>query len=223
MNGLWILIARDCRLFAVKGGEGVSTVFFFMMVSLLFALSFGGEREMLQQAGAGVIWVSALLSSLLALEQIYHRDFDDGSLDLVMLSPVSPFCIALAKALSHWMVSGLPLFLASIVTSQMFFIDTSYLGVFLLSLLAGTVYMSLLGGFGAFLTMGSKKPGVLLALVVLPLYIPMLILGVMAAQAGLEGSSVKPYLLLQAALSLAALPLTLLASSSLLKMHLRSN
>lgn len=223
MKTFLTLIKRDVRLSALRGGGVAASLFFFVMVASLFPLALGADRELLQGSGAAVIWICALLASLLSLEQVYHRDFDDGSMDLMMLAPVSPFVLSCAKIAAHWLCAGLPLFIAAGFVAQMFNVDAAFLPLLLLSLFTGTVYMSLLGGFGAFLTLGSRRPGVLLALVVLPLYIPMLLLGMMAAEAALAGTPPKAYLLLQIALVIAALPLALLASSALLKMHLRSN
>lgn len=218
-----ILVRRDLRLLVRRSGDSATVLLFFIVVASLFPLALGTEPDVLRRAGPGLIWITALLASLLSLEALYHRDFEDGSLDLMLLSPLPPLCIVLAKMTAHWGMTGLPLLAASMLVAQMFLLPAVFLPGFILSLLAGTFYMSLLGGMGAFLTAGARRPGVLLALVVLPLYVPMLILGVMAASAGLAGNPAKPYLLLQAALLTAALPLALLASSALLKMHLRSN
>src|SRR5271170_1176004 len=115
------LIARDLRLLLLRGSEGMVTLFFFVVTATLFSLALGGEQTIIQRAAPAIIWVSAVLASLLSLETIYHRDAEDGTFDLLLLSPISPFGIALAKMFAHWIVSGLALVIISIIVSQMLF------------------------------------------------------------------------------------------------------
>ncbi len=218
MTPILALIRRDLRLSLTRGSEGMTTLFFFIMTASLFPFALGGEQVLLQRAAAGIIWVSALLASLLSLETVYHRDEEDGTLDLLMISAVSPFSLASAKTLAHWLVSGLPVVMMSVLVSQMLFLPVDELFTLLPSLLLGTLYMSLLGGMGAALTFQARRPGVLLALIILPLYIPMLILGILAA----ESAAARPYLLLQLSLVVAALPLALWATAQSLRLHMRS-
>jgi heme exporter protein B len=200
----------------------MTTLFFFVVTVSLFPFVLGGEQAVLQRAAPGIIWISAVLASLLSLETIYHRDEEDGTFDLLLLSPVSPVGIVLAKMAVHWVISGLALALAGVIVSQMLFIPPAALTVFIPSLLLGTLYMSLLGGMGAVMTFGTRRPGLLLALLILPLYIPMLILGVSAMEAALASLPAKPYLLLQLAMVVAALPLTSWVAAIFLRMNLRS-
>lgn len=218
MTPYFVLIRRDLRLSLSRSSEGMTTLFFFVVTASLFPFAMGGEPALVQRAAPGILWVTAVLASLLSLEALYHRDDEDGTFDLLLLSPATAFGIVLAKMLTHWVVSGLTLVLISIVVSQMLFIPVASLAVLIPSLLLGTFYMSLLGGMGAILTLGARRPGLLLALLILPLYIPMLILGVTA----MEAVSAKPYLLLQLALVLAALPLTSWVAALSLRMNLRS-
>jgi len=222
MKAFFTLIKRDIRLSFSKGSDAMVTLFFFILVASLFPFALGGESLMIKKAAAGIIWVSALLSALLSLENIYHRDYEDGTFDLMMLSPISPFLVVCAKIFSHWLVSGLVLVIASIFVSQMLFIPFELLWILLTSLFLGTIYMSLLGSFGAILTFGTKRPGLLLALLILPLYIPMLILGIMAMEAGVAGLPVNSYLLLQLSMVIAALPLTSWVGAIFLRMNMRS-
>lgn len=226
MSAMTALIKRDLRLSFTRGSEGMTALLFFIVTASLFPFALGGEQIMLQRAAPAIIWVSALLASLLSLEMLYHRDAEDGTLDLILMSSASPLGVVLAKMLAHWIISGLPLVLASALVSQMLLMPLERLAVLLPSLLLGTLYMSLLGGMGAVLTFGARRPGPLLALLILPLYIPMLILGVMATDAACfacRGSMVaKPYLLLQLSLVIAALPLTSGAAAAFLRMHVRS-
>lgn len=217
------IIARDLRLFAARGTEAAATVFFFVIVASLFPFAFAHEPGLLQKSAAGIVWVAALLAALLSLESVYARDQEDGTFDLLLMSPVSPAGVACSKMVSHWLLSGAPLVLASLVMSLMLGIPGAKACVIALSLALGTVYMSLLGGVGAALTLGARRPGLLLAVLVLPLFIPMLILGVMAAEAALADMPLKAYLLLQAALAVAALPAAPAAAGAFLNMHLRSS
>lgn len=217
------ILRRDLRLGLTRGADVVMTVFFFFVVATLFPFALNDNADLLRQAAAGVLWVAALLAALLSLDHIYHRDFDDGTLDLLVMETVPPIKIVAAKMLSHFMLTGLPLIAASVVAAPMLNITLAILPALLLSLGLGVIYMSLLGGFGACLTFGSRKPSLLMVLIVLPLFIPMLVLGLLAAEAGLAELPMRPYLLLQAALLVAALPLLPLFSASLLSFQVRSS
>ncbi len=212
------MMKRDLRLSLLRGCDVLTTLFFFVVTASLFAFAFGGEQALIQRAASGIIWVSAVLSSLLSLEAFYHRDAEDGTFDLMLMAPVPPLGIVLSKMLAHWLSSGLSLVLMSLVLSQMLFVPQEKLLVLLPSLLMGTLYMSVLGGMGAVLTFGAKRPALLLTLLVMPLYIPMLLLGVMAYEAVMP----KPYLLLQLALALAVLPLVSWAAAAFMRMNWRS-
>lgn len=216
------LLRRDLRL-AFRGTEGVAAVFFFAAVTVLFPFALGAKEEVLRAAAPGVVWVAALLSALLSLEAVYHRDFEDGTFDLLLLSPASAAEAVAAKMAAHWAAAGLPLLLAAGVALLMLHVPAGVLGVLLASLGMGTIYMSLLGGLGAALTFGARRPGVLLGLLVLPLFVPMLVLGVMAGEAVLRGAAARPFLLLQGALAVAALPLALGAAAKLVEMQARAS
>lgn len=222
MKPYFTLIVRDLRLSVTRGSESMTTLFFFVVTASLFPFALGGEQALVQKTAPGILWVSAVLASLLSLEALYHRDEEDGTFDLLLLSSISPLGVALSKMLAHWLVSGLTLALVSVVVSQMLFIPLDALCVLIPSLLLGTLYMSLLGGMGAVLTFGTKRPGLLLALLILPLYIPMLLLSVMAAEAALSSLPAKSYLLLQLSLVIAALPLTSWVTAIFLRLNLRS-
>jgi heme exporter protein B len=220
---LLAIVARDLRLTLGRGSEGLVTVFFFVLVVSVFALALGGDAGLLSRAAAGIIWTAAVLSALLTLESVYHRDYADGTLDLLLLSPLSAWQIVVAKMLSHWLLGGALLLPAGLLAAPLLFVPAAALPVLLLSLLLGTLYLSLLGGLGAALTLGSRRPGILLVVIVLPLYTPMLLLGGMAAAAALTEMSARPYLLLQAALLLAVLPLAPAAAAVSLTTNMRSS
>jgi len=223
MAALLALVARDLRLTLGRGSEGLVTLFFFLMVVTVFALAMGGDAALIGRAAAGIIWTAAVLSALLTLESVYHRDYADGTLDLLLLSPLPAWQIVAAKMLSHWILGGFLLLPAVLVAAPMLFMPFGALPVLLLSLLMGTLYLSLLGGLGAALTLGSRRPGLLLVVIVLPLYTPMLLLGGMAVSAAMMAMPVKAYLLLQAALLLLALPLVPVAAAASLTTNMRSS
>jgi heme exporter protein B len=216
MKAFAALLKRDLRLVLLRSGEGMSALFFFGVVACLFPFALGASPEVLRPAAAGIVWVAALLAALLALESVWHRDDINGMTALLLAEGTPALLLVSAKMLAHWLASGATLVLASVIVAPMLHFPPGLLPVLLPSLLMGTLYMSLLGGFGAVLTAGARRPGLLLALLVLPLFIPMLILGVAGADAALAASPATPYLLLQAALLLAALPVAPFAAAAFL-------
>jgi heme exporter protein B len=216
------LISRDLRLSFARGSEGLAALFFFFAVAMLFPFALGAEPETLRKAAPGILWIAALLAALLSLEAVWHRDFEDGTFDLLYVSGAEPVRLCLAKTLAHWLLTGPGLIAAALLMSRMLYMPAETLCTLLSSLFFGTLYMSLLGGLGAALTFGARRPGLLLALLVLPLFVPMLILGVMAGAAALAGEPARPYLLLQLALVIAALPLAPLGAARLIEMQVRT-
>lgn len=223
MTGIFYsFIRRDLRLGFSRGSEAAVSFFFFFAVISLFPFAFGGEAAMLQKAAPGIIWIAAMLSAFLSLEGVYHRDYDDGTFDLLLVEGASPFFIVTAKMLSHWILSGFLLLPAAVIAAVMLSLPFDAAMVLAFSVSLGSIYMSFLGGFGAVLTFGSRKPGLLLALLALPLFVPMLVLGMAAVESMLAGLPFRVYLLLQISLVIAVLPLAPLAAASFLKMSLRS-
>lgn len=223
MNSFLALLQRDVRLSFVRGSEGMTGIVFFMVVVSLLAISFGSDPALIKSAAGAVIWVAALLAALLSLEGLYHRDFDDGSFDMMLMSPVSPLTLVIAKMAAHWLLSGVTFVIASLVASAMLLLPMDIFPVVFLSLLLGTLYMSLIGGLGAILTFGTRRPGLLVTLLVLPLMIPMLILGLLAIEAGLAALPARPYILLQLSLLLVALPAVPWLASIILPAQVRSS
>ena len=222
MSPFGAIFKRDLCLNALRGSEGMAGLFFFIVVITFFAFAMNFNPEILQKTAAGVIWIAALLAALLPLESLYHRDADDGTFDLLLSSGAPLLPVLLAKMAAHWIFSGALLLIAAVPVAAMLSLPAHVLPQLLLSLLLGTIYMSLLSGLGAVLTFGSRRPALLHAVLILPLFTPMLILGALAAESALAGAPVRPYLLLQTALLLPALPLAPLAASAFLKMSLRS-
>ena len=208
MNSVFfLLMRREARLLFRRPAELANPLVFFAIVIALFPLAVGPEKQFLQPLSPGLIWVAALLAVLLSLDGLFRSDFEDGSLEQWVLSSHPLPLLVLAKVLAHWLFSGLALVLLAPLLALMLGLPGRCLPVLLLSLLLGTPVLSLLGAVGAALTVGLKRGGLLLALLILPLYIPVLILGSGALQASLQGLPTTGYLLWLA--SLAALAVTL--------------
>ncbi|HEX3952363.1 MAG TPA: heme exporter protein CcmB [Stellaceae bacterium] len=214
------LFRRDLRL-SLRQGEEIGLVLgFFVLAVLLFPFGVGPEPELLGRIAAGIIWVAALLSAVLSLDRLFAADHADGSLDLIVLSAPPLELAVLAKTAAHWVTTGLPLTLASPLLAVFVDLDPKAIPVLMLGLLLGTPALSLLGAIAAGLTLGARRPGVLVCLVVLPLYLAPLIFGTGAVEAVLSGEAVRPHLLLLGALTLAAIPLAPLATAAALRQAL---
>ena len=211
------LLARELRLSLRHGADTLAAVLFFLLAGMLFPLAIGPAPETLGRIAPGIVWVCALLSALLPLDRLFGADYEDGSLDQLLLSGLPPSIIAGVKALAHWLSTGLPLLLAAGPLAIMLRLEPEALPVLLLGLLPGTVALSLLGTMGAAIVLGARRGGVLLPLLVLPLALPVLIFGAGAAEAAGAGLSSRPHLLLLAATLAAALPLCPLAAGQALR------
>lgn len=196
---LFTVIRRDLLLAARRKGDWLTSQFFFVMVVSMFPLGIGPEPEMLRRVAPGVMWVAALLASLLSLSRLFADDHRDGSLEQMLLSPEPTVLLALGKALAHWLIYGIPLLLIAPVLGIQFSLPADTIGVLMLSLLIGTPVLSLLGSVGAALTLGLRGGGVLLTLLILPLYVPALIFGAGAVAATLSGLGPEANLSLLAA------------------------
>ncbi|MFI8739489.1 heme exporter protein CcmB [Stutzerimonas zhaodongensis] len=207
-NVFTLLLARESRLLFRRPAELANPLVFFAIVIALFPLAVGPESQLLQTISPGLIWVAALLAVLLSLDGLFRSDFEDGSLEQWVVSPHPLALLVLAKVLAHWIFSGLALVLLAPLLGLMLGMPVSALPVLLMSLLLGTPVLSLLGAVGAALTVGLKRGGLLLALLILPLYIPVLILGSGALQAALQGLPALGYLLWLSSLTALAVTLT---------------
>ena len=214
------LFRRDLRLALRQGGDVGLVVGFFVLAVLLFPFGVGPEPELLGRIAAGIIWVAALLASVLSLERLFAADHADGGLDLILLSPAPLELIVLAKGAAHWVTTGLPLALISPVLAIFVDLDPAAIPVLALGLLIGTPALSLLGAIGAALTLGARRPGILVSLLVLPLYLPPLIFGTGAVEAVLAAEGARAHLMLLGAVTLAALPLAPLATAAALRQAL---
>ncbi len=194
------VIHRDLLLAWRRRSDVATAVLFFVIVVSLFPLGIGPEPNLLRAIAPGVIWVAALLSCMLSLTRLFAADFADGTLEQMLLCPAPLALIVIGKAAAHWLTSGLPLMVIAPVLALQFDLNQSLLGVLALSLLIGTPVLSLIGAIGAALTLGLRGGGVLIALLVLPLYVPVLIVGAGALDAAANGQSAQPHFLLLAAL-----------------------
>jgi heme exporter protein B len=176
-TGLVAIARRDLLLAWKRPGDVLNPLFFFAMVCTLFPLAVGPSAEQLTFSGPGVLWVAALLATLLSLNTLFMSDHEDGSLDQLLVSPQPLPVLALGKTIAHWLISGLPLVLISPLLAMTYRMPTSVMGVLMLTLLLGTICLSLLGSIGAALTVGLHRGTALLSLLILPLAMPVLLLG----------------------------------------------
>jgi heme exporter protein B len=183
------LLMRDLKLAARSGGSAALALAFFALMATLVPLGIGADLHLLAKVAAGVLWVGAVLAALLSLDRLFQGDFDDGSLDLIALSPLSLERVALAKFLAHWLSTGLPLTLLSPLLALFFGLPATGTAMLVLSLLIGTPAVSAVGAIGASLTLSLKRGGLILPLLILPLLTPVVIFGAGAVSATLDGIS----------------------------------
>ena len=208
MTGIFAILNRELRLALRQSSDSFMVVAFFVIAVVLFPFGVGPEPNMLAQIGPGVIWVAALLAAMLSMERMFQADYEDGSLELLALTPVPLELTVLAKVLSHWLTTGLPLIIVSPLLAVMMNIPSDGWGILILSLVLGTPTLSLIGAVGAGLVLGARRGGVLLSLLVLPLFIPVLIFGVGSVDMVLNGLEAKAHVLLLGGALLASLALT---------------
>jgi heme exporter protein B len=215
------LLIRDIRL-AVRAGGGFGLgLAFFLIVIVMVPFAVGADTGLLSKIAPGVLWIGALLACLLSLDRLLALDFEDGTLDLLATAPLPIEAALSVKALAHWITTGLPLVIVAPVLGVLMNLPTQGYGWLVLSLLLGTPALSVIGTFGAALTVGIKRGGLLLSLLVLPLYVPTLIFGAEAARRGAAGADVSTPLLLLAGISAATIALMPIASAAVLKVNLR--
>jgi len=211
------IVMRDLTLAMRRRSDVMTTLFFFVIVVSLFPLGIGPELDTLRMIAPGVFWVAALLASMLALEKLFAADFEDGTLEQMLLTPQPVFVLVMAKVFAHWLITGVPLVLLSPLLGLQYDLAAETLGVLLLSLLLGTPTLSLIGAIGAALTLGLRGGGVLVSLLVLPLYIPVLIFGAGAVEANVSGLGETGHLLMLGAILLLALVAAPVATSAALR------
>jgi len=217
MSLLLALIARDLRLSLRHGADTMAVLLFFFLAGLLFPLAIGPNPETLGRLAPGIVWVCALLAALLPLDRLFGADFEDGTLDQLLLSGLPAAAIALAKTAAHWLTTGLPLLLAAAPLAVMLRMSPNGLPVLLACLVPGTLALSLLGTAGAAIVLGARRGGVLLPLLVLPLAVPVLIFATSASSAAALGLPVRPHFLLLLAILAFLTPLAPLAAGAALR------
>ena len=215
------LLLRDLRLATRAGGGFGLGVAFFLILSALVPFGIGPDRAALAPVAPGILWVGALLSCLLSLDRIFALDHEDGSLDLLATAPMPLEGAVAVKALAHWITTGLPLILAAPVFAILLQLPIRAMPMLILSLLIGTPALSMLGAFGAAVTVGLRRGGLLLSLLVLPLYIPTLIFGAEITRRGAEDLAVTTPLVFLGAVTLMVLALIPFAAAAALRVNLR--
>ena len=214
------MVARDLMLAWRRRADVLSTLFFFVIVVSLFPLGIGPETQLLRSIAPGVVWVAALLASMLSLGRVFANDYQDGTLEQMLLTPQPLYLIVLAKILAQWLVSEVPLVVIAPLVGMQFDLPPTTLLVLFISLLIGTPVLSLIGSIGAALTLGLRGGGVLIALLILPLYIPVLIFGAGAVDASIIGTSPAANIYLLAAVFVLSLVFAPWATSAALRISL---
>ena len=221
MSAALALLARDLRLAIREGGALGTALGFNLVVVALLPLGLGPDLSLLARIASGVLWIALLLAALLSLPRMFEADLEDGTLEVLATGPISLEVVAAVKSLAHWITTGVPLTLLAPVLGLLLNLELAATPMLLATLLLGTPAVSFLGAIGAALTLGSRRGGLLIALVVLPLYVPTLIFGVSAISSlVLATGGATAALLVLAALSLAAIVLGPIAAAAALRMHL---
>ncbi len=220
MNAFLAVVRRDMRLSLRQSTDSLMTLVFFVIAVVLFPFGVGPEPNVLARIGSGVIWVAALLASMLALERLFQADFEDGGLELLALAPMPLEAVVLAKVAAHWLTAGLPLVIVAPLLGLLMNVPADVFPTLILALLLGTPALSLIGAIGAGLILGARRGGVLLSLLVLPLFIPILVFGVSAVEAAAQGLPAKASLLILGGLALGALALSPWAAAAAIRQAL---
>ncbi len=220
MNAFLHILRRDLRLAFGRGNNAMVVLLFFIVTVTLFPLGIGPEAEILARIAGGTVWVAALLAAMLSLDMLFQSDLEDGSLEMLALSPSPLSLTVLAKCLAHWLATGLPVTIAAPLLAMLMQLPAEGYVTLVAAMALGTPSLSLIGAVGAALTVGVRRGGVLLSLLVLPLYIPILIFGVGAVEAATVGIGASPHLLILGAMLLASLALTPWAAAAALRVAL---
>lgn len=219
-QAFFAIIRRDLLLALRRRSEIANPLLFFVLVITLFPLGLGARPQLIQAIAPGVIWVSALLAAMLSLDSLFRSDFDDGSLEQILLSPYPASILILAKVCAHWLVTGLPLLLIAPLLAVFLGLPNTVLGVLMQTLLLGTPVLSLVGAIGVALTVGLRRGGMILSLLVLPLYVPVLIFASNAVTMASSGLVVSAQINILSAMLVLALVLTPWPTVAALKMSM---
>ena len=219
-QAFWFLLRRDLLLALRNRAELANPILFFVLVITLFPLAIGPEPNLLARIAPGIIWVAALLASMLSLDGIFRSDFEDGTLEQMLLSAHPVPILVLAKVTAHWLVTGLPLFMIAPSLAMMLGLDESAYGVLMLTILLGTPVLSLIGSIGVALTIGLRKGGIILSLLVLPLYVPVLIFSSSAIDVAASGLPATAQISMMLAFLFLSLSLSPVATAAALRMSM---
>jgi heme exporter protein B len=222
INAYCAIVRRDLVLAMRRRSEVANPVLFFILVITLFPLGIGAQPNLLQAIAPGIIWVSALLATMLSLDSLFRSDFDDGSLEQILLSPYPISVLVLGKITAHWLTTGLPLLLIAPLLAVFLGLPNQSLSILLLTLLIGTPVLSLIGAVGVALTVGLRRGGMILSLLVLPLYVPVLIFASNAVDMAASGLPVNAQINILLAMFFLALVLTPWPTAAALKMSINS-
>jgi heme exporter protein B len=220
LRAFTLLLKRDLTLAMRHRAEMINPLLFFVLVTSLFPLGIGADPKLLQAVGPGIIWVAALLAALLSLEGIFRSDFEDGTLEQFLLSSHPVSVLVIAKVLAHWLITGLPLLVISPLLGVLLGLPGDAIIILLITLALGTPVLSLIGAVGVALTVGLRKGGMILSLLVLPLYVPLLIFAANAVDTAAAGLPVTAHLSLISALLVLSLSLSPLATAAALRISL---
>ncbi len=217
----YCVLSRDITLALRRRTDVLTTLFFFIIVVSLFPLGVGSEREQLRMLGPGVVWVAALLASMLALERLFAADYEDGTLEQLLLTGQPLAVLVLGKIVAHWVLTGLPLVLIAPLVAMQYHLSATAVWVMMVALAIGTPVLSLIGAIGAALTLGLRGGGILLSLLILPLYVPVLVYGAGAVSvSAIEIADTQPYFYLLGAFLMGSALLAPLAAAAALRISL---
>jgi heme exporter protein B len=218
---LWTVLKRDLSLVLRRRQDIVTAVTFLVIVVTLFPLAVSPEQSVLREIAPGVVWVAALLATLLTLERLFGDDFRDGTLEQLLLLPTPLTLVVLAKLTAHWLATGLPLVLVSPLLGMQLGLAANEIGILFLTLLLGTPILTLIGAIGSALTLGVRGGGALVVVLMVPLYVPVLILGAGAVAVVADGAGAQAHLSLMGALLALALPLAPWATAAALRISVQ--
>ncbi len=221
MSEFAAVLKRDIKLSAAQGGGLGMAIGFFLIVVSLFPFGIGPDLNLLARVAPGILWIALLLSVLLSLDRLFQADFEDGSLEQLVVGHTPLELIIVAKVLAHWLTTGVPLILATPILGFFLNLDEKAFGVLIATMLIGTPALNFVGAVGAALTVGIRRGGLLLSLIVLPLYVPILVFGVSAVQAISGPSGGQETMIILGALTLGSAALAPFAAAAALRAHLR--
>ena len=216
-----LLVLRDLSLAVRSGADSATAVLFFVVTVAMVPLAVGPDTALLSRLAGGMVWVGALLAALLSLDRLFQIDFEDGSLDQLALAPLPLEAVVLAKAVAHWLTTGLPLLVAAPLLAMMLQLPAAGYGALASTMAIGTPAISLTGALGASLLVGARRGGVLIAVIVLPLFVPLMIFAVGGIEAAITGSPLRPHLMLLAGTLVLAATVAPVAGAAALRGALR--